>query len=240
MAILALATDYDGTLARRGVIHRNTLEALVRLKASRRKLLLVTGRELPDLRSVFAEVDLFDAVIAENGALLYRPGKAETPLAPPPPPALVDALRQRGVAPLAIGRSILATLRSHEDAVAAAIAAVGSPWRMIFNKDSVMVLPDQVDKGSGLAAGLRALRLSPAEMLGVGDAENDLPFLAACGVSAAVANALPAVKTEVDLVTWGEEGDGVAWLIERVLDGTLDETFGARPLTASPTAPGSP
>jgi HAD superfamily hydrolase (TIGR01484 family) len=236
LPIRALATDYDGTLASDGVVHRTTLEALVRVKASGRKLLMVTGRELPDLQSVFPDVDLFDAVIAENGALLYRPGRAEELLGPPPPPALIDELRRRKVEPLAIGRSIVATLRSNEALVAAAIEALDLPWRMIFNKDSVMVLAEGVDKGSGLVAGVRALRLTPDVVLGVGDAENDLPFLAACSLSAAVANALPALKAEVDLVTEGNEGEGVAWLIGRLLDGNLDDFAAARALSGSAAA----
>lgn len=236
MRIRTLATDYDGTLASHGVVHRTTLEALVQLKAGGRKLLMVTGREMPDLRSVFPEVDLFDAVIAENGALLYRPGRAEELLGPPPPPALIDELRRRKVEPLAMGRSIVATVRDNEELVAAAIAALALPWRMIFNKDSVMILAEGVNKGSGFIAGLRALRLTPDAVLGVGDAENDQPFLAACGVSAAVANALPALKAEVDFVTEGAEGAGVTWLIGRLLDGALDDFAAARALSGPAAA----
>jgi HAD superfamily hydrolase (TIGR01484 family) len=218
----ALATDYDGTLASNGAVSKTSLEALARLKASGRKLLMVTGRELPDLRQVFPQVDVFDVVIAENGALLYRPGRSEERLGARPPAAFIDELRRRKVEPLAIGRSIVATLRTNEEAVAAAIEALELPLRMIFNKDSVMVLPDGVDKGSGLIAGLQALRLTPADTIGVGDAENDHPFLAVCGLSAAVANALPALKAEVDLVTEGDEGAGVTWLIGRLLGGALE------------------
>jgi HAD superfamily hydrolase (TIGR01484 family) len=219
--MLALATDYDGTLASRGVVDMPTLAALERLKASGRTLLMVTGRELPDLRSVFPAAGLFDAIVAENGALLSRPGRTDELLAAPAPLALVTELRRRGVEPLAVGRAIVATARANEAAVAAALAALALPWRMIFNNDSVMVLPEGVDKASGLLAALRALGLAAADVVGVGDAENDEPFLAACGLSAAVANALPSLKAQVDLVTEGEEGAGVAWLIGQVLSGTL-------------------
>lgn len=239
MPILALATDYDGTLASQGVVDKATLEALMRLKASGRKLLMVTGRQMPDLRQVFPQFDIFDAVIAENGALLYRPGWADEPLGARPPAAFIDELKRRKVEPLAIGGSIVATLRTNEEIVASAIQALELPWRMIFNNESLMVLPDGVDKGSGLVAGLRALRLAPADTVGVGDAENDHPFLAACGLSAAVANALPALKAEVDLVTAGDEGAGVTWLIGRLLGGELDSLVGARRLNGSAAKRGS-
>ena len=218
MLIRALASDYDGTLATDGEVGETTLRALERLKASGRKLLMVTGRELPDLKRVFGHLGLFDAVVAENGALLYRPDLGEERLlAAPPPPAFIAALKRRGIEPLAVGRSIVATSSDHVAEVEAAIGELGIGWRTILNKDSVMCLPLGVDKASGLTAALAELGLAPASVLGVGDAENDLPFLAICGLSAAVANALPQVKAAADIVTEGEAGAGVAWLIDRLL-----------------------
>jgi HAD superfamily hydrolase (TIGR01484 family) len=46
MQYLALATDYDGTLAKDGQVSEQTIAALERAMASGRKLLLVTGRML--------------------------------------------------------------------------------------------------------------------------------------------------------------------------------------------------
>src|SRR5947207_1888179 len=74
MHYLALACDYDGTLAKDGVVSPQTIDALERLRASGRKLLLVTGRLLEDLQQAFPRLDLFAYVVAENGALLYNPG----------------------------------------------------------------------------------------------------------------------------------------------------------------------
>src|SRR6266481_8615094 len=91
---LALATDYDGTLAEQGTVRPETVAAVERLRKSGRRVVLVTGRELNDLRSVFDRLDLFDLVVAENGALLYRPQtQEEVLLAEPPPPALAERLR---------------------------------------------------------------------------------------------------------------------------------------------------
>jgi len=44
---LALATDYDGTIAHDGVVDEATVAALARLKKARRKLIVLTGRQLP-------------------------------------------------------------------------------------------------------------------------------------------------------------------------------------------------
>jgi hydroxymethylpyrimidine pyrophosphatase-like HAD family hydrolase len=44
-----LTTDYDGTIAENERVSPATLEALGRIKATDRKLILVTGRELDQL-----------------------------------------------------------------------------------------------------------------------------------------------------------------------------------------------
>jgi len=57
--------------------------------------------------------------------------------------------------------------------------------------------------------------------VGVGDAENDEDFLAVCGCSAAVANALPRLKRKVDVVTSARQGAGVVELVNHLLNGNL-------------------
>ena len=73
MRYLALASDYDGTLAHDSHVSEETLAAIDRLKDSGRKVILVTGREMPELQSVFPEYKMCDAIVAENGALLVWP-----------------------------------------------------------------------------------------------------------------------------------------------------------------------
>src|SRR5215469_14387091 len=98
MRYLALATDYDGTLAADGQVADDTWAAVKRLRESGRKLLLVTGRKLDDLREVCPHLDLFDRVVAENGALLYRPAvREERVLASAPLEKFLRILRQRNV-----------------------------------------------------------------------------------------------------------------------------------------------
>ena len=73
MRYLVLCSDYDGTLARHGELLNRTTAAIERLRSSGRRVVLVTGRELDDLQSVCPRLDLFEYVVAENGALLYAP-----------------------------------------------------------------------------------------------------------------------------------------------------------------------
>lgn len=56
MRFLALAADYDGTLATNGQVDEETLATLKRLQKSGRKLLLASGRQLDDLCRVFRKL----------------------------------------------------------------------------------------------------------------------------------------------------------------------------------------
>jgi hydroxymethylpyrimidine pyrophosphatase-like HAD family hydrolase len=210
-----LATDYDGTLAHHGVVSPETLGAIERLRAAGKKLVLVTGRELEELKQVFPAIGLCYLVVAENGALLYWPGTGQMKLlGEPAPPAFIEKLRAKGV-PVAVGRVIVATVEPHEIAVLQTIKKM--ELEMIFNKGSVMILPTGLNKATGLREGLARMGLSTRYTIGVGDAENDHAFLRICGCGIAVANALPALKSRADFVTARPHGEGVTELIDQLL-----------------------
>jgi len=222
MRYLALATDYDGTLATDGEVSGATVEALRRLKAAGRKAILVTGRELPELLWIFPDLELFDLVVAENGALLYSPkDRWEQVLAEPPTARFLMALRERGVSPINMGRVIIASAESESAKILSAIHSLGLDLQVIFNKGSVMVMPSGVNKATGLAVALEHLGMSSEQVVGVGDAENDHPLLRYCGCGVAVANALPALKEHADFVTRGGQEDGVIELIDGMLANDL-------------------
>jgi HAD superfamily hydrolase (TIGR01484 family) len=226
---LALATDYDGTLASDGSVRDKTFEAVERIRGSGRRVILVTGRQLEDLKSVCPRLDLFDRVVVENGAVLFRPEtREEKLLAEPPLPELAERLRARGVRPLSVGRVIVATCEPHQIAAIEVVRELGLEHQVIFNKGAVMLLPPGVNKQTGLAAALDELGLSMRNTVAVGDAENDHAMLAAgeCGV--AVANAIDPLKERADLVTRGARGAGVEELIERILKDDLRSVVVAR------------
>ena len=219
MHYLALAADYDGTIAEHGSVSADTCNALRHLKDSGRRLLLLTGRELSDLKHAFPELAIFHRVVVENGAVVYDPTSGdERVLAQPPPAHFVERLMERGVEPISVGRSIVATWEPHETTVLSVIRELGLELQIIFNKGAVMVLPAGISKASGLQAALMEIDISPHNVVAVGDAENDHAFLRACGCAAAVANALPIIKEESDLVLSGDHGAGVRELTRRIIE----------------------
>ncbi|MFL5814284.1 MAG: HAD family hydrolase [Bdellovibrionia bacterium] len=220
MRYLALATDYDETLARHGHLADSTVQALERFRASGRKTILVTGREIPDLRAVCHRLDLFDLIIGENGAVLVDPKKDLSrvePLADTPPPQFARELSNLGVSPLSCGSVIVATLSDQYESVRSTIERLGLNLQIILNKGSLMVLPTGVNKASGLRRALEVLNIPAAKAWAIGDAENDIDFLMSAGCPAAVANALPSVKEKAIFTATREAGQGVEELISKIL-----------------------
>ena len=240
MHYLALATDFDGTIAQDGVVDAATLAALQRWRDADRRIILITGRRLDDFLTIFTPIELFDLVVAENGAALYFPSDRSVKLlADLPPQAFIDQLRDRiaqaeppqsisgefsqlageyGLGGLEVGRIVVATWVPHDATAQQLIQELELDLQVIMNKGAVMILPTGVDKALGLKTALQELALDPQAVVGVGDAENDLPFLKLCGYSVAVANALPVLKQQVDFVTQGSRGAGVAELLDRLIE----------------------
>ena len=218
MRYVVLAADYDGTIAPDGRVAPATVAALERFAATGRKLVLVTGRELAELLAIFPAIGVFDRVVAENGALLYVPATGKRRAIGEPPPAIfVRELERRGVAPLSVGESIVATVHPNETAVLEAIRDLGLELQVIFNKGAVMILPASVNKASGLKVALAELGLSPRNAAAIGDAENDHALLREAEYGVAVANALPMLKREADRVSGHAAGDAVIELIDDLI-----------------------
>ena len=226
MRYMVFTTDYDGTIANENRVPDDVIKSLARLKASGRKLILVTGRALEQLKDVFPEHTMFDLVVAENGAVIYDPSTLTTRLlADSPPEVLIDQLKLKNI-PYSTGQVLVATWEPHHIQVLEAIKESGVEYQVIFNKGAVMVLPPGINKAIGLNAALRQLNMHEHNTVAMGDAENDNAMLQACECAISVANALPQVKAISDWTTKGSVGDGVRELISELIQNdlaTMDE-----------------
>jgi hydroxymethylpyrimidine pyrophosphatase-like HAD family hydrolase len=114
------------------------------------------------LKRLFRRIDIFDRVVAENGALIYDPQtEEERTIAPAPPEDFVAALRNRGVEPLSVGRAIVATWEPNETTVLEVIRDLGLELEIIFNKGARDGAPDRSEQSrrlAGRAPGARAVR----------------------------------------------------------------------------------
>ena len=160
---------------------RPPLPRCERCEKSGRKLVLVTGRELPDLLTRLSQHRPVRPGGGGERRDRLRPGDARKRAcsAEPPPKKFVGRTEgAAGVGPISVGHVIVATWEPHQETVLEVIHELGLELQVIFNKGAVMILPSGVNKATGLAAALAELGLSPHNAVGVGDAENDHAFLA--------------------------------------------------------------
>lgn len=224
MRYIALACDYDGTLTSDNQPSAEAFGKLRQVKASGRKVILVTGRTLEQLQESCQELDTFDSIVLENGAVLYDPHTDRSRLlcAPVSRPFL-SKLKKKGVTNLSVGQAIIATWSPQESAVLSVIRSMGLDLQLSFNQNAVLILPPGINKASGLLVALEGLGISPHNVVGVGNAENDHIFLSLCKCSVAVANATDLVKEDADWVLERAEGEGVCDLIEQLVNNDLEK-----------------
>ncbi|MED3691712.1 HAD family hydrolase [Peribacillus butanolivorans] len=85
-----------------------------------------------------------------------------------------------------------------------------------WNDGFEMVAPN-VSKWSAIKNLLHAFRISPSEVVAIGDGPNDIEMLRHVGTGVAMGNASEEVKAAADFVTGHHENDGLAEFIETYL-----------------------
>src|SRR5579885_2811032 len=136
-----LACDYDGTTAVNGKLVPEVAAALRAARAQGLVTLLVTGRVLPDLHAAQVDWTAFDAVVAENGAIVWLPGRDRTfHLGSPPPAHFLGELRARGV-PFHAGAVVLGTADRHAGELLDVVRRLGIDGQLAFNTEALMRLP---------------------------------------------------------------------------------------------------
>ena len=211
-----LALDYDGTIAVDGVLHADVRDAVAEARGYGITVILVTGRRMADLRRLTSGLQLFDAVVAENGAVVAHPAARRSKLlAQPPPPIFFQELNDRGIR-VEAGECVVECDAGEAPRILSVIRDLELPLVMIFNRGRLMVLPQATSKASGLREALTTLRLSAHNTLAIGDAENDHELLSACEVGVAVGWGSPVLKRAADVVLEGAGPTAVAGYIRRV------------------------
>jgi hydroxymethylpyrimidine pyrophosphatase-like HAD family hydrolase len=213
-----IALDFDGTIARNDTLDPDVGRAIGEARARGVFVVLVTGRILSELERVLGDLQLVDAVVAENGAVMRFPASGYTAvLGPPPPDALLDALRRASI-PYLSGQSLVDTDASHAERILSIVRGLELPLTLAFNRSRLMVMPQAISKATGLRKALTLLRLSPRNAVAVGDAENDHELLLSCELGVAVAWGSPGLKVAADRVLEGDGPAAVAGLIRHLLE----------------------
>ncbi|MDE1853337.1 MAG: HAD hydrolase family protein [Thaumarchaeota archaeon] len=216
----ALAVDLDGTLTSGGLpLKRRPAKALRALKSSGTKIILATGRCVSEANRLVGE-DLFDAIVAEEGALLAIGGAKKNSA-----PAGWNEVRAHLSKHFKPGCEEV-ILSAGIDTLSAALNLIPSQAKIELNKDRLMIVPRGVDKGTGLADALSRLHLKGARTACIGDGENDAPMFDVAGVRVALKNSVPALKRRADFVTSGSDGEGTVQAIEKLFPWTKNHPPG--------------
>jgi hypothetical protein len=214
----AIACDFDGTGATDGRPAPEVYAALAAARAQGIITLLVTGRVLEDVQRACEEFSPFDAVVAENGAVIYLCGIGRTiQIGEPPPEHFLGELRAQGV-PFHTGAVIVGTWEPHVYKVLELIRRFGLDAQLIFNRAALMVLPSGINKAVGVRRVLEELRRSERNLIAFGDAENDIPMLTDAELGVAARGSIPAVLALADDRVAQPGGAGVSSYIRTVLD----------------------
>jgi hydroxymethylpyrimidine pyrophosphatase-like HAD family hydrolase len=216
MKLSVLALDYDGTIAHNDRVPPAVLDAIADARRRRVTVILVTGRILEDLRRVAGDLNIVDAIVAENGALVHFPASGQTTvLAPLIPRTFIARLEELGI-PFGAGQCLVDADASSAHRLLDVIREFELPIVLLFNRSRVMALPQGVSKATGLDAALDILRATPRNTLAIGDAENDHELLRLAEVGAAVEWGSPALRAAADVVISGQGPEAVGSFIRNI------------------------
>jgi hydroxymethylpyrimidine pyrophosphatase-like HAD family hydrolase len=234
------ACDFDGTAAAHGQLAPEVAAALGRARAHGIVTLLVTGRVLEEVQALCPDMSMFDAVVAENGALIWLCGTGRViQLGQPPPEQFLGELRARRV-PFHVGAVIVGTWDSHVAEVLESMRRFALDAQLIFNREALMVLPSGVNKATGVRRALDELGRSEKNLVAFGDAENDLALFAIAEIAVAARDSIPAVAERADHRLSIPGGAGVARYINQCLDsGGMLATPQRRQIVLGSTADGA-
>jgi len=210
--------DFDGTGSEGGSLAPELDLALRTARAKGFMAILATGRLLEDLHHIGVDPGTFDAVVAENGGVIWFP--AEDRLlreAEPPPVGFLDRLRRAGM-PFHVGSVLVGTWQEWAGEALDHVRAAGLDLQLVFNRGAVMLLPSGVTKETGVRRALVELGRSARNAIAFGDAENDLPLLRAVEIGVAARGSVPSVLEVADERLSHPGPEGVARFVRHVVD----------------------
>ncbi len=197
--VSAILMDFDRTLTDRpGVVRKSVLNYLKKVKKPR---VLVTGRNYRYVLGLEKKLPFFDAIVAENGAVIRFPEKKETIFIDSE--QMADARRKLKKALFSVnaGKIIVSTEAKNSGKIKRFLGKSLKELAFKKNIDNVMVSPKEADKKRGVLFALQQLNLEPEKTVIFGDGENDVDLFNVPGFRVAVANAVPKLKALADQVT---------------------------------------
>ena len=233
--------DYDGTLVTDDkTVTPRTLDALKRAEKAGYEIVICSGRTKDYVARIRRDLGVGRYVIFNNGAGIYDcidwKVVEHTPIAPESIHMLCDlAIKYQNVyldlSPLSTQICLqcyhLDAMKKLEADLAAvpsisignkhkALAEEGFPEAKLFYFFDINA--KGVSKGYGVERFREIFHVARENTIGIGDGENDIHMLNACGYKVAMGNGLDKIKKIADEVVDSNNNDGVAKYIESLVD----------------------
>lgn len=218
-----LVFDFDGTLTLEGAeIPGVTRLALERIKKSNLATLgIISGRVLNFLKDENAkQSNLFSFLVAENGAVSFFVDSDKTQILGEDWALKAKEVFANVDFPIRFGTVMAGTSVQYLREVQEILRRSNLDAKLVLNKGSLMVLPPNVDKGTGVAATIEHFgSTSKIHLTCFGDGENDLALFAPADLGVAVSNSVDSLKKIADVVTQKPGGLGVAEYLAKTFFG---------------------
>jgi hydroxymethylpyrimidine pyrophosphatase-like HAD family hydrolase len=159
-SLKVLACDLDGTLAHEGHVSTETWQTLRQAKLAGLTIILATGRILDSFLTEGPYAELFAAVVAEDGAVVYFPQRDAVMRPFGQLPSTVLERLEKIEVPMRRGVAIVATHVPHDKVILEELRSSGGGATVEYNRGAVMILPPGATKGTGLHYALRELGYS--------------------------------------------------------------------------------
>lgn len=213
--------DYDGTLTlESGEFPQETREALWQVYKEKLALLgIVSGRQLPYLKQINENLGKpFSFLVGENGALFYFSDLDKLNIVGRDwSQKARNAFKDQDFE-IQFWEIIGSSKRENTAKITEVLRSSGLEAKLAPNKNSVMVCPPNVDKGTGVASAVAHYGDTSQILLTCfGDGENDVALFGPADVGVAMSNAVPQLKQIADVVTKKEGGYGVAEYLQNNL-----------------------
>lgn len=217
--VKAIVADYDRTTTNPDLTpSRKAFEAIHKAKEKMNMFfILASGRPLNFFMKYREIVDVCDAIVAENGAIVFLPKSNEKKVFGCEAASVVKELIKRLNIPAEFFEVIVSISRDYDEVVTEALKNVNLPITVEYNVDSIMVMPMGISKLNGVLEALKVLGEAEGNFMAFGDGENDVIIMRRALIAVAVANALPQVKEVAHYVTSKPYGDGVAEFLESII-----------------------
>ncbi len=219
--LLVLALDLEGTLAQDGQISLENWDALRQAKMAGLTLILTTGSRLARFIDTGPYDELFEAIVAENGAVVYFPRRdsRELPFGRLSP-QLSDKVQALNI-PLEQGEALIATRTPHDRALLNALRGAQGGAAVEYNREAVMLLPSGATKGTGLQYALQELGFSARNVVACGEAENDRSLFETAELAVAMPHALAEIQKLADVALPPTQANPIQNLVTDLLAGRL-------------------